>query len=99
MCNTNQRQPSRRKAEVRAWLQKVSACEDLGTSAVNETPVGLEGDVGWIDEGLHLLGRLGAKYKGDQRVRVPVALQDMHVLVSAVSRGLRIEDTAVSLTV
>lgn len=65
---------------------------DLWTSAVNQTPVGLEGDVGWIDEGLHLLGRLVAEYKGDQRVGVPVALQDVHVLVSAASRGLRTEN-------
>lgn len=71
---------------------------DLRTSAVNQTPVGLEGDVGWIDEGLHFLGRLVAKYKGDQGVGVPVALQDVHVLVSAASRGLRTEKTKIIST-
>lgn len=74
-----------------------SAHTDLWTSAVNQTPVGLEGDVGWIDERLHLLGRLVAKDKGDQRVGISVALQDMHVLVCAVSRGLVIEKTGVNL--
>lgn len=58
---------------------------DLWTGAVNQTPVGLEGDVGGIDEGLHLLCRLVAEDEGHQGVGVSVALQDVHVLVSAVA--------------
>lgn len=69
----------------------------LRTSVVNQTPVTLEGDIGRIDEGLHLLCRLVAKYKGDQRVGISVALQDMHVLVRAASRGLIIEGTGMHI--
>lgn len=77
-------------ASCRRLLPKAT---HLRAGAVNQSPVGLEGDVGWIDEGLHLLGRLVAKYEGDERIGVPVALQDVHVLVSAASRGLRTAKT------
>lgn len=86
-------------ARVRASeLQTSLPATHLWTGAVNQTPVGLEGDVGWIDKGLHLLGRLVAKSKGHQRVGVSVALQDVHVLVSAASRGLTKEKNRVILT-
>lgn len=57
----------------------------------------LESDVGWLDEGFHLLCCLGAKHKGNQRVGIAVALQQMHVLISTISRGLRIEEIRITV--
>lgn len=65
---------------------------DLWTGAVRKTPIRLEGDVGRVDEAFHLLRCLAAKHEGHQGVGVPVALQDMHVLVNTVGRCLGEEE-------
>lgn len=96
-CVTTQTTSAATVQRRRERAADATANTDLRTSAVNQTPVGFERDVGWIDEGLHLLGRLVAKNKGHQRVGISVALQDMHVLVRAVSRGLIMEKNEVIL--
>lgn len=70
---------------------------DLRTRAVRQAAIRLEGDVRGIDEALHLLCRLGAKRKRDHGVGVSVALQHVNVLISAVGRGLRIEEIRITV--
>lgn len=70
---------------------------DLRTRAVRQAAIRLEGDVRGIDEALHLLCRLDAEHKRDHGVGVSVALQHVNVLISAVGRGLRIEEIRITV--
>lgn len=70
---------------------------NLRTHAVGQAGIRIEGDVRGIDEALHLLCRLAAKHKWDHGVGVSVALQHVNVLISAVGRGLRIEEIRITV--
>lgn len=72
---------------------------DLGTGTVRQASIRLEGDIYRVDERFQLLCRLGAKCERDQGVGIPVALQDMHVLVSTVSGRLRTEEIRIILMI
>lgn len=70
---------------------------DLRTCAVRQAAIRLESDVWGIDKTLHFFSRLGAKHKRNHGVSVSVALQHVHVLISTVGGGLRIEEIRITV--